>query len=740
MKKNHKILMTTMGLNIGGAETHIVELSKELKKRGYDVIVASNGGVYVDELKEAGIKHYDVPLNSKSINSVSKSLKLLRKIITEEKIDIVHSHARIPGFITGILHRSMNFTFVTSAHWVFNTKHGLKYITNWGQKVIAVSEDIKQYLMDNYHTKENDIYVTINGIDTDKFSPDVSGESIIKEFNLNPSMPIISYVSRMDEDRALVAEQLIDSAEILDSKIKGIQLLIAGGGNVFDKLKTKADNINSKLGRQCIVMTGARTDINKIVAAGNIFIGVSRAALEAMSAAKPVIVAGNEGYIGIFSEDKLELSQENNFCCRGCEMSSCEILVRDILKLFNLSEEDKKELGSYGRHVIFKYYSVSKMADDCIQAYNAAYKEQNGKRVLMSGYYGFNNSGDEAILMSIYNNLEKMDDDINITVLSKNPEETISKYGFTDVVSRFDIVKVLSEIKKCDVLLSGGGSLLQDTTSTRSILYYLSIIESAKLMKKKVMLYANGIGPVSKKENRKMVKRVINKADIITLREEDSKTELMNMGVTNKNMFVTADPVFTMEPISKEESAKLIEEAGIPKDKGIIGVSVRNWKNDGTFVNKFALICDRIHDEFNKNIVFIVMHNPNDYNISKLVMSQMKNKSYILNKSYSPNEIMGIIGEMDLILSMRLHTLIFASKQRVPIVGFVYDPKINNYLNLLNMPNGGNVEKNIDIDKTINDIADILTNRDKYVKHIDKVANELEEKARLNEKYLQSLL
>ena len=69
----------------------------------------------------------------------------------------------------------MDFTFVTSAHWVFNTSNGLKYLTNWGQKVIAVSEDIKQYLMDNYNTKEKDIYVTINGIDTDKFSPDVSG-------------------------------------------------------------------------------------------------------------------------------------------------------------------------------------------------------------------------------------------------------------------------------------------------------------------------------------------------------------------------------------------------------------------------------------------------------------------------------------------------------------------------------------------------------------------------------------
>ena len=209
MSKKYKILMTTMGLNIGGAETHIVELSKELKKRGYDILVASNGGVYVDELTEAGIKHFDVPLNTRNFGKMNKSLKMLRKIITEEKVDIVHSHARIPGFVAGILHHSMDFTFVTSAHWVFNTSHGLKYLTNWGQKVIAVSEDIKQYLMDNYHTAEKNIYVTINGIDTDKFSPNVSGDEIIKEFNLDKNHPIVSYVSRMDADRSMVAEQLI---------------------------------------------------------------------------------------------------------------------------------------------------------------------------------------------------------------------------------------------------------------------------------------------------------------------------------------------------------------------------------------------------------------------------------------------------------------------------------------------------------------------------------------------------
>ncbi len=101
MEQNCKILMATMGLDIGGAETHIVELAKELKKRGYDVIIASNGGVYVPEVEAAGIRHYCVPMNRRKVFAIWKSYRLMKQIIEKERTDIVHAHARIHGFICG---------------------------------------------------------------------------------------------------------------------------------------------------------------------------------------------------------------------------------------------------------------------------------------------------------------------------------------------------------------------------------------------------------------------------------------------------------------------------------------------------------------------------------------------------------------------------------------------------------------------------------------------------------------
>ena len=96
------------------------------------------------------------------------------------------------------------------------------------------------------------------------------------------------------------------------------------------------------MGRTCVVMTGPRTDINQIVAAGDIFVGVSRSALEAMSAAKPVIVAGNEGYHGLFGPDKLAEAQAGNFCCRGLPQSDPQVLLRDVAAALSLSPEEKE--------------------------------------------------------------------------------------------------------------------------------------------------------------------------------------------------------------------------------------------------------------------------------------------------------------------------------------------------------------------------------------------------------------
>lgn len=363
------ILLATMGMDIGGAETHILELAKELKRRNNNVYVVSNGGKYVEELQQSGIEHIWAPLNNKKPHNMIKSYKILEKAIKDKKIDIVHSHSRISSFICGLLEKKMKFPFVTSAHWTFKVTPLLKAMTNWGQYTIAVSDDIKDYLIKNYNVDSNKIIVTVNGIDTEKFSKNVDFSDIEKEFNLSKNSRRIVYISRMDESRALVARQLIKISKELDKKIENLEIVIVGGGDVFEELKKECEKINSELGKRLLIMTGSRTDINKFAALGEIFIGVSRSAFEAMACEVPTIVAGNEGYLGIFDETKLNKGIETNFCCRGLEMPTEEVLKRDIIELMN--NNNKENYGKYNREIIQKYYSIKRMVDDCEEAYRA---------------------------------------------------------------------------------------------------------------------------------------------------------------------------------------------------------------------------------------------------------------------------------------------------------------------------------------------------------------------------------
>jgi polysaccharide pyruvyl transferase CsaB len=696
------------------------------------VAIASNGGVYVKEIESVGIRHYSVPMHRRSLVPMVKSAFMLNSIIKKEKPDVVHAHARIPGFLCGIIKKFRKFPFVTTAHWVFDTGGALRFLTNWGDKTISVSDDIKDYLKTNYGVPDENIFITINGIDTNKFSPEISGEKVRKELKIDENATVISHVSRMDESRALAARFLIDMAPELSKAFPGVVILIAGGGDVFEELNGKAEKINSDLGYRCVIMPGARTDINEIVAAGDVFVGVSRAALEAMSGGKPTLVAGNEGYMGIFSEEKLSEGIESNFCCRGAKPIDHDTMLSDLTKLLQMSKIDKEKLGEYGRAVIMEHYSVGRMAEDALKAYRAAIPP---KKIVMSGYYGFGNAGDEAILKSVYESVKENLPDAKVTVLSKTPEETSQIYGCS-AVPRFNPIAVWKAIKKCDLLISGGGSLLQDTTSTRSLMYYLLIIRLAERMDKKVMLYANGVGPIRKDFSRKRTAKAVSEATAVTLRDPESLNTLRSMGVCRGDVKVTSDPVFLLEPSSGERADKILKDAGVPEG-GFIAVSARPWKTEG-FEDKIAEICDKISTQYNKNIVFLTMQPGIDDVESRAIAEKMKSKSYLIECGHNAPDLMSVIAKSDLVLSMRLHSLIFAARTATPSIGFDYDPKVTAYLKLLDQPSAGKMD-DIDVEKTVNYAKDILENHDIYAQKLSEKRQTLTQSALKNNEVLKGI-
>lgn len=360
------------------------------------------------------------------------------------------------------------------------------------------------------------------------------------------------------------------------------------------------------------------------------------------------------------------------------------------------------------------------------------------KKILISGYHGFGNCGDEAILAAIVNNLRKADPDIKIVALSRTPSETREKFRVKSV-NRFNVFSIIYEMLSCNLVLSGGGSLLQDVTSSRSLYYYLGIIVMARLLGRPVMVYANGIGPVRKRLNRFFTRLVLNRVSFITLRDKDSFRELYEMGVKRPQVLVSADPVFTMEAVSEVQAEQILRNENIELQRPLIGISLRPWKNSSAWLRKISLLADRLIDHFDCNILFLPMHIPNDAVVIEQVRALMQKPSFAIQGSYSGEEMMGIIGHTRVIISMRLHTLIFAAVQRVPMIGLVYDPKVRSFLDAVGQPVAGDIDS-LDVDELFNILQEMLDNYEEMVQTLDEQAVRLKEKAHINDQTVMQLL
>lgn len=359
--------------------------------------------------------------------------------------------------------------------------------------------------------------------------------------------------------------------------------------------------------------------------------------------------------------------------------------------------------------------------------------------IVISGYHGFANSGDEALLFAILNTLRSKKPDLDFTVLSKTPAETSNVYNVKSI-NRYNLFKVRKEMKNAKMLLFGGGSLLQDVTSSKSVLYYLIIIALAQACGIKTMLYANGIGPILKKHNRHLASRILNKVDIITLRDDKSDEELKSLGVTKPEIIITADPAFTIDTDITRSGKFFTNIAGVPNGTKLCVVSIRSWKNaSANFRFDLARLCDFMVEKHGIYPLFVPMQYPEDTEISKQIMSLMKHSSYIINRELSVPEMFSVLSEAEILIGMRLHSLIYATTLAIPAMALCYDPKISAFMESLNQPDRVDVEC-FDYDKAESLLDTVILEKDKRREDLKKTNAVLKATAEKNAEYAIQLL
>lgn len=306
-------------------------------------------------------------------------------------------------------------------------------------------------------------------------------------------------------------------------------------------------------------------------------------------------------------------------------------------------------------------------------------------KVVISGYYGFDNLGDEAVLFSILKTLRDLRIGLRIEVLSNTPEETAEIYKVTSS-NRWKLGDVYRALKDSDLLISGGGSLLQDVTGIKSLLYYLGVIWLAQRLGKPVFFYAQGIGPVKSWLGRLAMRLVVNKVNYITVRDESSRQDLEEMKINRPGIRVTADPVLGLEQkfVDEKIGRTILGEVGLDLsiERKLVGVSVREWQGLADYKRVVAEVCDKL-TRVGYQVVFLPMHYPDDLKVSEEVVELMEQPAVVLSQRYSVVEMASLIANMDLLIGMRLHALILAAVMHVPPVAVSYDPKIDRFMGLL---------------------------------------------------------
>ena len=735
------ILIATMALDIGGAETFIVELSRQLAKSGHRVTVVSNGGIYVSELEKEGVRHIKVPLHTKNPASMLRSFARLKKIVIHNNIDVVHAHARIPAFICNRVCHKLNVPFVTTVHFKFRTSFLFRKFTRWGSYTNSVSKDINDYLIENYNYDESHTALTVNGINTEKFKPMAKDKAIMEELGLSNEDNVISTICRIDKGSSKTAFMLCDTAIDLSAKINNLKIIIVGEGNQFDHLKEEAAKVNKQAGRELMILTGRRSDISAILSVTDVFTGISRAALEAMATAKPVVLCGDFGYLGILDEESLPKAIETNLTCRSMAAPSNEKLTTDLILMFN-DKTIRTRNADLNINTVKELYTVERMAKDALFMYDKAINDMAGPPVfyhaVMSGYYGFENSGDEALLASILRELREKKPDLRVLVLSKKPTETSQRYE-VDSVARANPFSLAKGFSRTGLLIFGGGNLIQDLTSFQSIIYYTFLMNYAKARGLKVMLYANGIGPLIRKASLRIAARTLNKTDVITVREPNSAKMLEDIGVTGPKISITADPVISF----RKPDAKMIENVrsrhSLPSNKTVV-FSVRPWKGmEEKFTEIFAKIADYINEKYGLTAVFLPLNTKKDGKVSGEIASRMKTSAVQVENEKRAMNLVSIISGAEILIGMRLHSLIYASITETPFIGVVYDPKVRYFIDLMEQEDGGSIDS-LSYNKVTVLVDTILENRNVYVEKLKTNKEKLRKLSSENAKQAISLM
>ena len=304
------------------------------------------------------------------------------------------------------------------------------------------------------------------------------------------------------------------------------------------------------------------------------------------------------------------------------------------------------------------------------------------KRLLFSGYFGFGNTGDEAIIEALCQEVRRQLPDAEISVLLDNG--ALAERLNVRAYPRRRPFCVLSALRHCDLLISGGGGLLQDTTGIGSVVYYLGVIVLARLMGRPAYIMCQGFGPVRRQLSGRLVRFFLPWASASSWRDEKSLAEVQGLA-PGLEAVLSADPALLLEPLETEATARL--KASHNLQRPFILTALRRWPglNPADYKAALEAVLDTQDD---LDLVIVPFQESQDSALAEELQKLLEERRERVHlvKGLLPRQILSLIGEAQMVLAMRLHALIFAASRGVPFLGIAYDPKVANFCERCGMP------------------------------------------------------
>ena len=687
-----KVIHLISGGDSGGAKTHVLSLLQNLNKTITAQLVCFRDGPFAEEARAMGI-----PTMICGGNNIPHLRRELADYIREGGYQLIHCHGSRANMIGALLRKPTGLPVVSTVHSDYKLDYmGRPFarltfgaINAWALRHldyrIGVSDAMVDLLIDRGFPPDR-FYAIYNGID---FTPAPSQGNRLAYLrglgaDVEENSVVVGIAARLNPVKDM--STLIRGFAEGHKSCPRLRLVIAGDGEERQKLEDLAKELGVE---KEVTFAGwisggmdrfySALDVNALTSLSETF---PYALTEGARFHLATVATAVGGIPYLIDQDV------NGYLFTPGDWQT---LGRYLAALGN-DDALRHEMGEKLYEKASSKFSIQSTVDTQLHIYEEIIRRHNRPKrdrdgVVICGAYGRGNAGDDAILEAILQEMRAIDPDMPITVLTKDPKATRLTYRVR-TAGRMDVLTWKKAMRHAGLYINGGGSLIQDVTSRRSLWFYLHNIQAAHKAGCKVQMYGCGIGPVLREQHRKLAASVLNASvDVITLREPDSLKELQSMGVTKPEILLTADPALTLPAASEDEIDSVLLRAGIPTHGKYLCFALRNWKGFEDKAPLFAQAAKYAYETYGLTPVFAAVEKHLDPVAGRLAAAGLDIPHYFLDDAGSAGTIIGALSRMQAVVSMRLHALIFAAGQGIPLAGVVYDPKVSAFLRYIGQEN-----------------------------------------------------